>query len=251
MIYIDDSMHLPARASAPRAKHYAPVVVMDPKRTMYQGQLMGDAFDLTDRLTAAGKRIREDLDMGRGSKRDPPDPTLVYFEIDGAVTWDRVVTAVDAGAAAGFTHPSFAFAVPVTAQPPPRTWVDDKLDEMRKKTDDAGNRATELANLTRGIIDGCPALVKVYGRVGSEEGENKAVTIVEGTGPALIECGCKPDIPALRSVMYGILGNPHPSGVIAVQLAKAGKKLEQPATATWADASKALAAGDVVTFTVR
>lgn len=246
LFYIGESMHLVARPGSPKPKRYAPVVVMEAKQTSYQGQLIGDMADLGDRLSAANKRIREDIELGKVSKHNLPDPAELYFEIDGAVTWDRVAAAVAAAANAGFTHPSFVFAIPATAQPPPRTWVDDKLDEVRAKNKDGGNLATDVAKITKTVVDSCPALIKVYGRVGSEEGGSKAEMLVEGTGPAIIECGCDIDIPALRSAMYGILGNPHPTGAIAVQLDQAGKPIALATTTPWSEASKQLQAADVV-----
>lgn len=249
--YIASSMHLVARPGTPKTTHYAPVVVMEAKETSYQGQLIGEMVELTERLTAANKRIREDIEYGKFRRDDRPDPTLLYFEIDESVTWDRIVAAVDAGGDAGFTHPSFAFAIPATTQPPPRTWVDDKLDEARKKTEGGGNLASEIAKITKSVVDSCPALVKVYGRVGGDESINKAEMLVEGTGPAIIECGCDLDIPALRSAMYGILGNPHPTGTAGVQLARSGTPIELPASMPWREAYKQLLAADVVRLSTK
>src|SRR5262245_32737765 len=56
LFYVDDTMHLVARQSI-KPHRYAPVVVMEAAHTSYQGQLVADAADLGERLSAAQKKI--------------------------------------------------------------------------------------------------------------------------------------------------------------------------------------------------
>jgi hypothetical protein len=146
-------------------------------------------------------------------------------------------------ASVGFSHASFVFSVPVTETPPPRNWVDDKLDALQAKRDDGGGKATEFAKLASDIVKSCSALEKVYGRVSPDENEDKATYIIEGTGPALIECNCDADLPALRSIMWRLLSNPHPTNVVEVEVASDGAPIEVSATTSWRDAQKALQPG--------
>jgi hypothetical protein len=244
MFNVHEATHLAPRPDAPKATKYAPVVVMSAKQTTFEGQPVPDRKALTHRLTS----VKDELELRTYATKDRVDPALLYFKIDSDVSWDRVVDGAEAAAAVGFDHPSFVFALPVSAQPPPRTWVEPKFEQLTKAH---GNDATDIANITMGIVASCPALQAVYGSVTPSNGENKAVTIVEGTGPALLDCGCDADLPALRSVMYLLLGNPHPMGVIGVQLAKDGKPLSFPATATWGEASKQVQSSDVVWLSVK
>jgi hypothetical protein len=219
---------------------------MDAKQTTFKGEVVHGREDLSQRLSAEAQRLKETMERGMYVRRDPPDPELLYFQIDSDVPWARVVDGMEAAAGAGFDHPSFVFALPPGTPPPPCTWVEPKFEELRKAAGSDGSElATGVAGIAKRIVESCPALVAFYGRVGASEGGN-ASYVVEGTGEALIDCGCDADLPALRSVMYVVLGNPHPTGVITVQLAKDARPLVFSATTTWGEASKQVQGGPAV-----
>jgi hypothetical protein len=86
--------------------------------------------------------------------------------------------------------------------------------------------------------------------VGGEEGGDKATEIIEGTGPALIACGCKADTAALRSVMYLVLGDKQPTGVVGVELAGSGTSIAMPPKTAWRDAAANVVEGATVRFAI-
>jgi hypothetical protein len=235
-----DDIHLAMRPELPVVMpHQAPLVTLRATGLEYQGEKLAPAA-LATKLTETRKKIDEDMQLGRFSKYDPPDPLLINVLIDADTHWGDVVKLTDVLVRAGFVHTSIAFGRPSPVSPPPRTWVDDKVDELRKRQEGA---ATELANITRQIVPGCPPLISVFGEVGNSEGGDKVVDIIEGSGRALVACNCNIDIPAYRSVIWAIAGNPHPSTVLAVELAKTGKQLALPAATPWSEAGKQLSAG--------
>jgi hypothetical protein len=253
-ILLDDSTQLVLRAGTPRPKQGAPVVALQGGKTLLsdesaEGARVVAGSDLAGELGASRAQLVARLERYPG--RHPRDLELVYVAISGETTWDRIVASAQAAAEAGFVHVSFVFALPPGPPPPPRTWVEDRIDALQKKGVHGGEMAQEAAKAGKGIVESCPALVKLYGAVTPDDGKNKAVTIVEGTGPALIDCNCKADVPALRSMMYAILAMSHPVGVIDVKLAKDGKAIELPASTTWTEAETRITSGEVVWLVAR
>jgi hypothetical protein len=249
MVFIEDDMHVVMRPDLPKKPaRMAPVIVVKVGETDFQGSKV-DRAGLVERLTAAHARLAEDIDMGRVPRRDPPDPKEINVVVDVAVPWSRVVEVTEDAAAAGFTRPAFAFGQPSPVAAPPHTWADDKLAELKKS--DASNRASEVARVMTGIVKDCKALQREFGRVSATENEDKAAVIIEGTGPALIECGCNVDMPAFRTVMWLVAGNPQPTTVLHVDIAKGGKPIALAAATPWSEANKQLAEGAVVRFEVQ
>lgn len=248
-VFILDDIHLAMRPELPYVMaRQAPMVKLLPGKIEYQDKTV-TAQELATELAVARKRIDEDMALGRFPKHDPPDPKLIDVLIDADATWGDVVKMTDVLARVGFPHASIAFGKPSPVSPPPRTWVDDKTDELRKSHD--GNAATELANLIKQIIPGCPQMISVFGEVGSSEGGDKVTEIIDGAEKALVACNCNLDLPAFRSVMWAVAGNPHPSTVIAIDLSKSGKAITQPAATKWSDAGKQLEAGASVHLVAR
>ena len=201
------------------------VVVATAERTTSQGSPIGGAGDLRDLL---------ELRRNGGATKDYG----VYFQLDRATPWSKVVELVDAKRV-GHTQIGFAFATGDKLTPPPRTPIDDKLDALMSGP--ANNRAVELARLIETTITDCPALTEEFGKVG-ESTESKADIIIKGLAPALVECKCDVDMPALRSVMWRLMAVEPNLKVLAFD-ATSGAKLAFPAATTWEVASKRLSPG--------
>lgn len=238
LLYVDDKMQLVERTDLPATRvPSAPVVILDEQGVTYQGERIPG--DLRARLTAARAQIVEDIEAGRTPRRDPPDPALVYFQIDKRTRWPRVVEAWQAARDAGMTSPGFVFGVPMTVTPPPRAPIDTELDALGNS--DAANKATELANIISKQVEGCPAMIRAFGSIGAEDGGSKAKRLIDDLGPALVECKCNVDIPNFRSAMWRALANTKPTRVLRFDPAATPDPIALPATATWADAAAKLA----------
>src|SRR5262245_46220623 len=61
-------------------------------------------------LRAEHEKLLADLEAGRYSRRWVRDDRLVYFAIDPATPWERVVAVVGTAASAGLASPAFVFA---------------------------------------------------------------------------------------------------------------------------------------------
>jgi len=235
----DDDFHVVQRPDLPRKEPHTGKVVYVAKTVRMFGAEVPLA-ELEERLAIEHHKVEEDIKYGHFSRGNPPDPGEVTLVIDAAATWDTVVHVTDAAVAAGFAHPAIAFGVPVTGKPPPRQPVDDKIDEI-KNMPDASNKAAALAKLMTGIVKDCKALQRSFGRVSAVEGEDKAQVLIDEMGPALLECNCDVDIPALRNVFFAVANNSHPTTVIHLDLTKGGKQIALPAATPWSEASKQLA----------
>jgi hypothetical protein len=251
VVSVGDGVHLVERGSAAAATHFAPVLTLEMSLISFEGRVVGPE-DLANELEDTHRKVAAAIAAGEGGRRDSQDPAMLYLAIDSAERWDRVVAVADAVRAAGFTHAKLVFARPIGGGPPPRTWVEDKFAAASSRGSelDPGKLAMQVADTTRDIIKGCSALEKVYGAVASEEGD-KATEIIEGTGPALIECNCAADLPALRSIMWMVLGERPQTGIASVELSATGKAVALPKAATWKDGAAQLVDGAVVTFVVR
>ncbi len=240
LLRIDDDMHLVPRPELPHTDNVsAPVVIVKAAEIDYQGQPITDVADLRERLESAIHKIEDDLAAGRLPKRYHWDRRL-YFEIDERAQWGSIAAAADAAGEVGFV-PYFVFALPVTAQRPPRAPIDDELDRIIKDGD-ASNTATRFAKLVGDQVKSCPAIGKLFGTVSSEE-TDKAKLIIDGMGPALVDCNCAPDMANLRSAMYRLLADEHPTGNVPITIARGAKPIELPAGTPWREAAAKLAPG--------
>ncbi len=241
VLLIDDDMHLVSRPELPHTDAVpAPVVVMKATEITYDGQLITDAADLRERLESTLHKIQDDIATGRTPKRYHWDRRL-YFEIDEAAKWGTISAVADAAGEVGFV-PYFVFALPQTVARPPRAPIDDELDRIMH--DEASNKATQLAKLMSGQVRSCPAIEKLFGTVSSQE-TDKAKFIIDGMGPALVDCNCAPDMANMRSVMYRLLADEHPTGNVPITIARGAKPVELPVGTPWRDAAAKLAPGAV------
>jgi len=194
-----------------------------------------DPGDLRARLSAT--RREYDDEMARHPIQGV-DVARIYFMIDAGTPWSRVAAIVGDADAAGFGHPAFVFARPLGASPPPRAPIDDELDAIA--SGDPANHISKLAEVTRRVIDGCPAMIQVFGNVAATEGGSKADALIAGIAPALVECNCNLDVPAFRSVMWHMLVNEHPTSTLAVTIDPSAAPIELPGITSWREASKRL-----------
>jgi len=232
-------LHLVSRPELSRAAFVpAPVVIVTATGFVYEGRAV-DAAALAERLAAASTRLREraramEAAPGHTPRRDPPDLHAVIVEIDEAAPWRAVVAAMQTVAPAGFDRPVLLFARPQPLERPPPSAVDAELAGLERD----GNAATQLATLMSKSITGCSALKKEFGRVGNDDGEDKAKTLIAAIPPALIDCGCDVDLPSLRTVMWRIVSTPSPTTSVTITLAAGGEEIAFPAATPWREASK-------------
>lgn len=235
---LPDDVQLVTRTDLPvqRDLRTAPGVVLTPSRIALDDHDAADLGALETELHARYAKLQHDLDTGVLQGRWAPDPRLVYFAIAPDTPWQRITDAVSAAARAGFEAPAFAFEQPQTLKPAPRSKIDDKLDAIQSMP--PSDRAVEVAKLASKLVEECTPLQKAFGVVGAVEGEDKAMTIARAVGPALIECKCRVDLPALRSVLFRVLYVPRPVRVLAFDPDAAKESIALPPQTTWAEASK-------------
>jgi hypothetical protein len=238
LIRIADHVRLVARADLPvrRDLNTGPQVALGPAQIAVGEEVVPDLAGLTGRLRDGFAELQDGLATGRVKPAWVPEPRLVYFLIDPATPWERVVAAVAAAADAGLSAPAFVFEQPPALKPPPRSAIDDQLDALTRT--DPSERATELANLTKDLIGDCQALERAFGAVGGVDGADKATTLARAIEPALVECKCKVKIPDLRSVMFRIIYVPRPARVISFAPDAAEQRIELPRATPWSEASE-------------
>ena len=151
---------------------------------------------------------------------------------------DRARGVTDALRDAFYDEPAFVFARPRTTPPPPRSDVDTKLDAVAKSGDVSAN-VMEMARLLKSNVSSCPSLKKLFNSVGGIEGSKDAI-IIQGVGPALIECSCNVDMPGLRSILWRMFTGDQPTSAVQTTLASDGSAIELPGNTPWSEASKRL-----------
>jgi hypothetical protein len=178
--------------------------------------------------------VEEHFDLSRAAAAfGTPTSHRVYFAIAATMPWSTVVAVVDAARTAGLTQPAFLFEDPATLTPPPRSPMDDKLDELAK---DGKVDATAFAKLISEQLAACPAADKAFFR-GAGAGD---AAMIDGLSKALVECKCNVDIPSLRSTLWRLMWDPHPARVLALESSTAGATISLPATTPWSEAQKSL-----------
>jgi hypothetical protein len=116
----------------------------------------------------------------------------------------------------------------------------DELDRLTRG--DRANAATQMARLMKEQFRSCPALAKVFDSIARDEGGDKAGEMIEGTGPALLDCNCSVDVPNVRSLLYRSLANTHPTTELVVRVMHDAPPLALPAATPWRDAAAKLVA---------
>ncbi|MBA2541746.1 MAG: hypothetical protein H0V17_19035 [Deltaproteobacteria bacterium] len=207
----------------------APVIAIDADAMFFDGNRLDVASELEVALRAAFAKPRTG------------DQARIYFQIDRRTSWTRVVDAVAAARAAGFTAPAFAFDSGIKLTPPPRNAIDDQLDEIQHGSD-ASNRATRLAKLASKLVESCKPLAAAYGSV-SPSNEDKAEMVIRVIAPSLIECNCNLDMAGFRSLMWRLLAVEPTVQVISFDATTRDETLELPGATTWAEASKRIEVG--------
>ena len=238
LVRLDEGLALVTRRDlAPLEPVLAPVVEVSPAGIALQGERVADPAELGVRLAEARARAEEHADMLPEGERD----TLgrLHLALDGRTTWDTAVAVTGAAHGAGYTEVTFVFARPPATPPPPRTAVDDELDRALQK--DPAERATEAARIAERIVKGCAPIERLFGSVAATEGD-KAGALLAGIGPALVECDCAVDLPALRSVMWRIAGNPRPMTGLTLALSPEAAPIALPAATPWQEAGPRLTA---------
>jgi hypothetical protein len=216
-----------------------PTVTIGARDTVYQGQLVGDAGELEERLTATRRKIEDDLARGRSAGDPPSDPRQLHLLVDEAAPWARVVAAVEVAHRAGFTIPSFPFTPPPgPSTRPPRTAFDDRMDALER--DLAVGKIPQAPAPSESLLERCPAATRLFGQLGMMETGDKAAALVRGIGPALVDCSCKTDLPGLRSMLWHLLNNSHPVRGLAVEISPDAPPIALPASTPWREASKRL-----------
>lgn len=233
VLYVDRDIALvprPELAATARDLTYGDVVTINRDgRVRFQGVRDYGAREAIDEVYRA--RARRGGGDGDG---DGKEPTL-YLVIDAAAPWGVVSALVDHVKALELTgRVGFVFGVATApSTPPPRNWMDDKLDKVL--AGEPSERATGLAKALEPVVKPCAALSRLFGQVGSEAAENKSKVIIDGLEAALVECRCDLDVPALRSAMYRVLHDDHPAGAHLVTVDTDGTRVSAPDTAVWRD----------------
>lgn len=216
---------------AARPTTYAVAVKLLPDGVELQGRRIETRDDLADSLAEAHRRVTE--------ARGPADPTRIDLIVDRRATWDRVVAVFAAAHGAGFTRPAFVFASSRVLAPPPRTAIDDRLDEITRSANPS-DRASQLAREVEKLVAKCEAIGELFGAVAGVEVDNKAQHILAGVRDAVVACHCRVDLDQLRSVLWRVIAIPEPKRLLAVEAAPDAPPLTAPATAIWADVAPRL-----------
>jgi hypothetical protein len=160
----------------------------------------------------------------------------VALLIEGDVTWEDVVGATNAAMNAGIEKVVFVFAAKPAVEPPPRTKIDDDLDKAGKEI---GARAQRMAEIGKVLIEPCIPLAKAFGKVAFSDADRET-QLIKAVTPALLECDCKIDMPALRSWLYRVVAS-KPLAVIDVIVSPASpNRIELPPETPWREAHKKL-----------
>jgi hypothetical protein len=168
--------------------------------------------------------------------RHEKKPELL-LAIDASTPWKKVVEVFGALEASGFQDVGLVFSRKAVAMtPPPKSAIDGQLDAAEKA--DPSDRATKVAELATEVVKDCESIKSLFASI---DGGDKTTAMIEGLPPALIECNCKCDVAALKSLFFRLLANRAPTTTIHVTLR--GEALSLNETLPWADASKQMAAG--------
>lgn len=211
------TLHLVHRDDVSARPQLAPVLRLD------HGHVTLDAVDVE--LGALAEKLKV------------AHPGVVNLAADEATPASIVVIAAQQLHAAGVPHVALIFERPAGKDlRPPRSSVDDQLDAAMKA--EPSDRATKVAELMTTTIKSCPALQRAFGAVAGDAGEDKAKVLIAAIEPSLVDCDCAPDLGAMRSIMYDVLHDEHPTAAVTLTLDKAAPVTTLPDALPWSEASK-------------
>lgn len=237
----DPSAHLVMRDELPSMDaRDAPVLTVVGGRLILDGKPYA-LTEIAEPLAAAKQRMDESV--VRQHRERTLESRHVMIAVDENATWGDFVGAIEVLVRAGLDQPVLVYGKTSPVAAPPRVAIDDKLDAIHKGGPEA---ASELAHLASDVAAPCPALRKVFGSVASDEGGDKAQIIIDGSGPALLDCKCAADVASFRALMWKIAGNPHPSALLEITIDKGGEAIAFPAATPWRDAGKRIGMGSTI-----
>ncbi len=237
----DASAHLVMRDELPSIDaREAPVLTVVGGRLILDGKPYA-LTEIAEPLAAAKQRMDESV--VRSHREHTLESRHVMVAVDENATWGDFVGAIEVLVRAGLDQPVLVYGKTSPVAPPPRVAIDDKLDAIPKDGPDA---ASAIARIASEMAAPCPALGKVFGAVASDEGDDKAQVIIEGSGEALLECKCAADVASFRAVMWRVAGNPHPSALLELTIDKTGEQVAFPAATPWRDAGKRISMGSTI-----
>ena len=196
--------------------------------------------ELAEKLAELAVKTQEDIETGK----TPPSfrwDHSIYIAIDGDAPWSSVVAVASAAERTEYGKWIAIFAKPSPVAAPPHSAITDELNQMIAEGNRA-NAATEVAGLVSRVVKSCPALVKSFGAVSSNEGD-KAALLIEAIEPALIDCNCDLAVPSLRSAFFAIAGNLHPIGTLAITLDDSASPISFTGDTKWREIGPKLSAG--------
>jgi hypothetical protein len=215
----------------PVVRSFAPMATI----TATDGALFfGDPLDsvgAADRVMDELRRLRE-----RAAGANQTVDTEIYLVIAEDAPWQHVASALNVLQELKVRRVAFAFErPPVAVEKPPRGKLDDELDRIQS-SEDASNKAVELARIVEKQVKGCPAIQEVFGAVAADDGTSKADTVIRGIEPSLVKCNCNVDMASFRSVMFRLLYIEKPQSSFTVTLDRAGEPIEAAPELPWREA---------------
>jgi hypothetical protein len=232
-----DELRLVTRDDLPKGPTFhAPILKLGPTTIVFQSEFIDGRAELAERLTVTYEQTADHF--RKYPQHDLPAASDLHLVIDEAVAWETVVWVVETLHEARFDAPFFVFARPPATPPPPRTWLDDELDRMHTANLSDGRAAA--SGLRSRVLRSCGAITRAFESTAAVEGD-KVEHLIRAIGPALVQCNCDVDLAALRTLMWRLAGNPHPTSALRIALARDASGIALPAATPWREASQRLA----------
>jgi hypothetical protein len=218
---------------------YSPVVRVEKNGIRLDDIAIHDMEQLRAELDKAAATIEERIARGAIRLRDMREPQRSHLVIDAGTPVAKIVTVFEAMTKSKLPAVAFVFGTPQSVKPPPRSSIDPEIDQLMASAD-VSDRATRMAELMNKEVARCPAAQKVFGSVGADESNDKALIVAEGINESLPECGCNVDIPRVRSLLFRIIYVEKPVRLLPLDPKAPPEEIAVNPTATWADLSKQL-----------
>lgn len=245
--YLLDELHLVRRTDLPRgAVARLPFIEVSPTRVVFAGKLIAIDEQLVDEMKREARALEDAIASGRISGTDKLRRRLLLV-VDQAADWGMVVRIAELAASAGFDHLGFLFARPAATPPPPRSVFDDELDALTARRHPTRlidpHDGDERERIWSKVLRSCDSVRALFATVNSSGQGDKAEMLIRGIAPALIECNCDVDMPSLRSGMWRLIGQPHPTSQLEIVLERDASRIDQASSTPWREASKQLRPG--------